>query len=392
MLEGVHVLLGVTGGIACYKSCEIVSRLRKAGAEVDVVMTAHACEFVSPMTFETLSGNRVVSDMFARPERWDVAHISLAKKADICVIAPASADILAKAAHGIADDMLSTTLLALKCPVIAAPAMNTNMYENVVVRENVRILQERGWIMMEAGEGRLACGDTGKGKMPEPVDIVARIDEELSSACDYRGKRVLVTAGATQEAIDGVRFLTNRSSGKMGIAIASEAARRGAQVTLVAGICSAPIPAGIEVVRVRTTQQMYDEVIARVEKNDYIVKAAAPADYRLQKTFDHKLKDAQITLELTKNPDIAKAVGAIKEDRKLIVFCAETRNLLQSAREKLHAKNADMVVANDVSAEGAGFDVDTNIATLVTEDTERAYPKMSKRELARVILDRALTL
>ena len=257
-LSGYRVLLGVTGGIACYKSCEIVSSLRKLGAQVDVVMTEHACQFVLPMTFESLSGNRVVRDMFARPEKWDIAHVSLAQRADLCVIAPATANVLAKLAYGIADDMLTTTALALRAPLIVAPAMNTAMYEHPATQTNLRVLRERGVEILEPDSGRLACGDVGKGKMAEPAQIVECIRARLTQPRDLQGRRILVTAGATQENVDGVRFLTNRSSGKMGFAIARAAVARGAQVTLVAGICSAPLPSGCEIVRVQTTMQMYE--------------------------------------------------------------------------------------------------------------------------------------
>ncbi len=392
MLENFNVLLGVSGGIACYKSCEIVSRLKKLGAGVDVIMTAHATEFVSPLTFETLSARPVVSDMFSRERQWEVEHIALAKKADICIIAPATANIIAKLAEGIADDMLSTTYLALKCPIIIAPAMNTNMYCNSTVKENLAKLRDKGVIIVDSIEGRLACGDSGKGKMAEPEDIVAKALETLLPKRDYKGKKVLVTAGATRENIDGVRFITNRSSGKMGIEIAKSAFKRGAEVILVKGLTQVEIPGYItRVISVESTMQMYDAVMENYNDCDIIIKAAAPSDYRPIEAVKQKLKGEEITLKLTKNPDIAKAVGEVKGDRKLVVFCAETQDLLESARGKLKSKNADMVVANDVSAEGAGFDVDTNIVTLIKRDgSESSYPKMSKSQVADLILDEAL--
>ncbi len=392
MLENFNVLLGVSGGIACYKSCEIVSRLKKLGAGVDVIMTAHATEFVSPLTFETLSARPVVSDMFSRERQWEVEHIALAKKADICIIAPATANIIAKLAEGIADDMLSTTYLALKCPIIIAPAMNTNMYCNSTVKENLAKLRDKGVIIVDSIEGRLACGDSGKGKMAEPEDIVAKALETLLPKRDYNGKKVLVTAGATRENIDGVRFITNRSSGKMGIEIAKSAFKRGAEVILVKGLTQVEIPGYItRVISVESTMQMYDAVMENYNDCDIIIKAAAPSDYRPIEAVKQKLKGEEITLKLTKNPDIAKAVGEVKGDRKLVVFCAETQDLLESARGKLKSKNADMVVANDVSAEGAGFDVDTNIVTLIKRDgSESSYPKMSKSQVADLILDEAL--
>ncbi|MDE6614719.1 MAG: bifunctional phosphopantothenoylcysteine decarboxylase/phosphopantothenate--cysteine ligase CoaBC [Clostridia bacterium] len=389
MLERFNVLLGVSGGIACYKSCEIVSRLKKLGSGVDVIMTAHATEFVSPLTFETLSARPVVSDMFTREKEWEVEHISLAKKADLCIIAPATANVIAKFADGIADDMLTTTFLALKCPIIIAPAMNTNMYENDAVKENLEILKSRGVIVVDSIEGRLACGDNGKGKMAEPVDIVAKAVEILCPKNDYAGKRVLVTAGATRENIDGVRFITNRSSGKMGIEIAKAVTQRGGNVTLVKGLTQVDIPTYIDkVVAVETTCQMYDAVMENYKDCDVIIKAAAPSDYRPKEKITNKLKGDTLSLELVKNPDIAKAVGQVKGDRKLVVFCAETQNLIENAKQKLTSKNADIVVANDVTLEGAGFDTDTNIVTIITKDGKsNSLPKMTKREVADAILD-----
>lgn len=392
MLGKFNVLLGVSGGIACYKSCEIVSRLKKLGAGVDVVMTAHATEFVSPLTFETLSARPVASDMFASKKQWEVEHISLAKKADLCIIAPATANVIAKIADGIADDMLTTTFLALKCPIIIAPAMNTNMYENIAVKENLDKLKSRGVIVVDSIEGRLACGDSGKGKMAEPVDIVAKAVETLCPKTDYAGKKVLVTAGATRENIDGVRFITNRSSGKMGIEIAKAAVKRGAKVTLIKGLTQIDVPTYIDkVVSVETTCQMYDAVMENYADCDVIIKAAAPSDYRPKDKIENKLKGETLSLELVKNPDIAKAVGQVKGDRKLVVFCAETQGLIESAKQKMKSKNADIVVANDVTLEGAGFDTDTNIVTIITRDGKtNSLPKMSKSEVADVILDEAI--
>ncbi len=389
MLSNYNVLLGVSGGIACYKACEIVSRLKKLNAGVDVVMTAHATEFVAPLTFETLSNRPVVSNMFDRKKEWEVEHISLAKKADLCIIAPATANIISKLAEGIADDMLTTTYLALKCPVIIAPAMNTNMYENPVVQANLQKLASKGVIIVDSEEGRLACGDVGKGKMAEPVDIVAKAVEVLCPKRDYEGKTVLVTAGATRENIDGVRFITNRSSGKMGIEIAKAAVKRGAKVVLVKGLVQVNIPSYItDVVSVESTKEMYDAVLENYKKCDVIIKAAAPSDYRPKDKIDNKLKGEEITLSLVKNPDIAKAVGKVKGERKLVVFCAETKDLLDSAMQKLADKNADMVVANDVTMQGAGFDSDTNIVTIAKRDGFlKSYPVMPKSRVADIILD-----
>lgn len=389
MLSNFNVLLGVSGGIACYKACEVVSRLKKLNAGVDVVMTKHATEFVAPLTFETLSNRPVVSDMFSREREWEVEHIALAKKADLCIIAPATANVISKLAEGIADDMLTTTYLALKCPVIIAPAMNTNMYENSVIKANLDKLRKSGVIVIDSAEGRLACGDVGKGKMAEPIDIVAKAVEVLCPKRDYAGKRVLVTAGATRENIDGVRFITNRSSGKMGIEIAKAALKRGAEVVLVKGLVQVSVPSYIsKVVAVESTEQMYEAVMANYKDCDVIIKAAAPSDYRPKKKITDKLKGEEITLELVKNPDIAKAVGKEKGERKLVVFCAETRELMESAMKKLADKNADMVVANDVTMQGAGFDSDTNIVTIAKKDGFlKSYPVMPKSQVADVILD-----
>lgn len=389
MLSNFNVLLGVSGGIACYKACEVVSRLKKLNAGVDVVMTKHATEFVAPLTFETLSNRPVVSDMFSREREWEVEHIALAKKADLCIIAPATANIISKLAEGIADDMLTTTYLALKCPVIIAPAMNTNMYENPVIKANLEKLRKSGVIVVDSAEGRLACGDVGKGKMAEPLDIVAKAVEVLCPKRDYAGKRVLVTAGATRENIDGVRFITNRSSGKMGIEIAKAAVKRGAEVVLVKGLVQVGVPSYIsKVVAVESTEQMYEAVMANYKDCDVIIKAAAPSDYRPKKKITDKLKGEEITLELVKNPDIAKAVGKEKGERKLVVFCAETRELMESAMKKLADKNADMVVANDVTMQGAGFDSDTNIVTIAKKDGFlKSYPVMPKSQVADIILD-----
>lgn len=389
MLSNFNVLLGVSGGIACYKACEVVSRLKKLNAGIDVVMTKHATEFVAPLTFETLSNRPVVSDMFSREREWEVEHIALAKKADLCIIAPATANVISKLAEGIADDMLTTTYLALKCPVIIAPAMNTNMYENPVIKANLDKLRKSGVIVIDSAEGRLACGDVGKGKMAEPIDIVAKAVEVLCPKRDYAGKRVLVTAGATRENIDGVRFITNRSSGKMGIEIAKAALKRGAEVVLVKGLVQVSVPSYIsKVVAVESTEQMYEAVMANYKDCDVIIKAAAPSDYRPKKKITDKLKGEEITLELVKNPDIAKAVGKEKGERKLVVFCAETRELMESAMKKLADKNADMVVANDVTMQGAGFDSDTNIVTIAKKDGFlKSYPVMPKSQVADVILD-----
>ena len=395
-LEGKTVVLGVTGGIAAYKSCEAVSRLRKMGARVHVIMTKNACQFVAPLTFETLSNNPCITDTFARPERWEVEHVALAKQADLFVIAPATANILAKMAHGLADDMLSTTVLATRAPILVAPAMNTGMWDNVATQENMRILRVRGVQVIGPEGGLLACGDTGAGRMSEPADIVARIQEILTCPRDLSGLRLLVTAGPTREAIDPVRFLTNRSSGKMGYAIAEAALQRGAQVTLVSGPVSIAAPAGAQVVPVSSTQDLLDRMLALCPQQDIVIQAAAPADYRAAEIAPQKLKkqgDAGLTLALAPTPDVAKAVGAQKKPGQTLVgFAAETENLAANARKKLESKNLDMIVANDVTRPGAGFDVDTNIAMLITAEGMTELPIMSKRELADAILDRVLAL
>ena len=393
MLYGKHVVLGVSGGIAAYKSCELVSRLKKLGADVHVIMTRNAEEFVAPLSFETLSDNKVVRGMFEEREEHDVRHVALAKLADVFVVAPATANVIAKFARGIADDMLSTTWLASDAPKLVAPAMNTAMYDDEATQDNISLLKERGVMFVEPGVGRLACGDTGRGKMAEPADIAERIREILRPVRDFEGKRVLVTSGATEEYIDGVRVITNHSSGKMGCALAEAAAERGAEVVLVHGRMSVPVPEGVaKAVRVHTTLEMMDAVLSETEAADVIVMAAAPADYRPKETFTSKLKSETLTMEFVKNPDIAKAVGERKGGRKLVVFSAETDGLIANAKKKVASKNADLAVANDVTKEGAGFYCDTNIASLVGRNGEvRECGLMTKRELADVILDAVLS-
>jgi len=389
VLKGENIVLGVSGGIACYKACDIVSRLRKLNANVDVIMTKNAAEFVQPLTFETLSSNPVSVDMFAPKKTFEVEHISLAKKASLCVIAPATANVIAKLAAGIADDMLTTTVLAMTCPVLIAPAMNTNMFLNPITQQNIETLKKRGFIFVSPDCGRLACGDVGVGKLADPQDIVSNIVEILHPKQDFKGKKVLITCGATREPIDGVRFITNKSSGKMGMEIAKAVVKRGGEVVLVKGLVSVDVPAYItNVIPVETTKQMLDAVMGAYEACDVIIKAAAPSDYAVENKFDNKIKDENLTLSLIKNPDIAKEVGKVKGNRKLVIFCAETTDLMASALKKIKSKNADMVVANDVTQKGAGFDVDTNIVTIAKKDgTSKEYPLMKKSEVAEVILD-----
>lgn len=394
MLYGKSVVLGVSGGIACYKACEIVSRLKKLGAQVDVIMTKNATEFVSPLTFQTLAKTPVVCDTFTPVEDFDINHISLAKKADVFVVAPATANVIAKFAKGIADDMLSTTYLACNAPKLICPAMNVNMYEDDATKSNLRTLVSRGAVIFEPDEGLLACGDVGKGRLAEPVEVVARIVNILTPTQDYHGKRVLVSAGGTEEDIDGVRVIANHSSGKMGCAIAQAAAERGAEVTLVCGNMKvAPPQSAAKIIKVRTTCEMYGAVVELAKANDIVIMAAAPADYKPKQVSSNKIKTDTLTLELVKNPDIAAAVGATKDGGKLVIFSAETENLLDNAVNKLKKKNADMVVANDVTLEGAGFDVDTNIATVIDALGNRTECGLLKKsELANVILDKVLEL
>ena len=395
-LDGKTVVLGVTGGIAAYKSCEAVSRLRKAGAAVHVIMTRNACRFVAPLTFETLSNNPCVTDTFDRPNSWEVEHVALAKKADLLVIAPATANIMAKLAHGIADDMLSTTALATRAPVLLAPAMNTGMWEHPATRENLRVLTARGVMTVGPEGGLLACGDVGAGRMSEPAQIVEKIVEILTRGQDMRGLKVLVTAGPTREAVDPVRFLTNRSSGRMGYAIAEAAAARGAEVTLVTGPVSIPVPAGVNAVPVQSTEDLLDRMLSLCPDQDIVIQAAAPADYRPEEAAPQKLKkqgDGRLTLRLVPTPDVAKAVGESKKPGQTLVgFAAETEQLTDNALKKLDSKNLDMIVANDVTKPGAGFDVDTNIAEFITRAGREEMPLMSKRELADRILSRVLAL
>ena len=393
MLEGKCVVLGVTGGIAAYKACEIVSRLKKLHANVRVVLTEHACRFVQPLTFETLSGNQVAVSAFEHS--FEIEHISLAKAADLLLIAPATANIIGKMAHGIADDLLSTTAMAVVCPILIAPAMNCAMYRSAALQENLETLKGRGVLTVGPESGHLACGDEDVGRMSEPETIVARVCELLRGQDDLAGKHVLVTAGPTREMVDPVRFLSNRSSGKMGYAIAEAAARRGARVTLVSGPVALERPRGVETVSVTSTLDLYREVTERAKSADLVIQAAAPADFRPLEAARHKIKKTGegMTLQLTPNPDVAAQLGRDKhEGQVLVAFAAETDDLIANARKKLDKKNADMVVANDVTQPGAGFAGDTNRVTLVTRSDARELPLMSKRDVADAILDRALEL
>ena len=396
MLTGRHVVMGVTGGIAAYKACEVVSRLKKLGADVDVIMTENAAKLVAPLTFETLSARPVSVDTFARAASWDVRHISLAQKADLMLVAPATANLMAKLACGIADDMLTTTLLATKAPIVLAPAMNTGMWTAEATQQNLRTLLARGVRTVGPDSGRLACGDSGAGRMSEPEAIVEAVCGLLCHRRDMEGLRVLVTAGPTVERIDPVRYLTNDSSGKMGYALAEAARDRGARVTLLSGPVHIAPPQGVETVPVISTQSLYDAMLERCGEQDIIVQAAAPADYRVERPAAQKLKKRAgepLVLTLVENPDIAKAVGERKRPGQVMVgFAAETQDLLANAKGKLAGKNLDLIVANDVTAEGAGFGTDTNLVTLITREGETALPLMSKREVAGRIWDAAMTL
>ncbi len=387
ILSGKTITVGVTGGIAAYKACELVSLLKKAGADVHVVLTEHAAQFVTPLSFEALSGNRAVTDMFDRNHDWEIGHISLARKSDLFVIAPCTANLAGKFANGIADDFLSTTLMAARCPVLLAPAMNTAMLESAAYTANEQTLRKRGVLFVSPESGRLACGDNGKGRMAEPKTIFDAVLDVLTVKRDYENKTVLVTSGGTREPIDPVRFIGNRSSGKMGAALAEAAAKRGAKVIYVAATNAMLPSVPAEIVPVQTTEEMRQAVNEKFALADIIIKAAAPADYSPEQPAAHKIKEKSFSLALKKNPDIAAEIGKKKGERKLVIFSAETENLEENARKKLQSKNADMVVANNVLLPDAGFDTDTNIATIITRTHAVALEKMPKSCLADVILN-----
>lgn len=394
MLSGKCVVVGVTGGIAAYKTCEVVSRLKKLHADVRVIMTKNATEFVSPLTFQSLSHNPVSVDTFANIQTWEIEHIALAQRADVFVIAPATANIIGKLACGIADDMLSTTVMATHAPVLIAPAMNTAMLENAATQQNMRTLSERGMRFIAPGTGMLACGTSGAGRMSEPSQIVDEIVRTLRPREDFAGLSVVVTAGPTAEPLDPVRYITNRSSGKMGYAIAEAAHARGAHVTLISGPTAIQPPKGVDVVRIGTTQELYDAVLGHADA-DVVIQAAAPADYRAREISPTKIKRTgdSLIIELVPNPDIAAALGARKHPGQTLVgFAAETNNVIENAQGKLKRKSLDLIVANDVTRAGAGFDVDTNIVTLIDGEGMKELPMMTKREVADGILDRVAEL
>lgn len=396
MLSGKNIVLGVTGGIAVYKAVDLVSRLRKLNANVYVVMTEHAKSFVTPLTFQSMSQNYVVHDMFEEPKTWDVEHIALAKRAELFVVAPATANVIGKVAHGIADDFLTTTLMATPAQVVFAPAMNTGMYCNPITQRNIQSLKDLGYAFIDPGSGRLACGDVGAGKMAEPADIAQYIVDFFSpKEQPLLGKKVLISAGPTVERIDPIRYITNRSTGKMGYAIAEMAVSMGAEVTLVSGPTQLKAPQGVKLVSIESALDMYDEIMAVMKDQDVIIKTAAVADYRPLVVADQKIKKAEGDLELkfTRNPDILKSIGEAKTHQVLIGFAAETNNVLEYAKKKIESKHLDFIVANDVSANGAGFGTDTNIVTLIDQFGEvKALPQMSKKDVAAEILKKAVQI
>ena len=391
-LKGKTVLLGVTGGIACYKSANLASALVKQGANVQVLMTKNATEFIGPHTFESLTGNRVSVDTFDRNYQFQVEHIALADQADLVLVAPATANVLAKLAHGLADDMLTTTILACNCPKIAAPAMNTKMYENPVTQDNLDILRKYGWEIVEPASGRLACGAVGRGKMPEPEDLLETVLHALSHEKDMTGLKVLVTAGPTREALDPVRYLTNHSTGKMGYAIARAAAARGASVTLVSGPVNLKKPPYMEVVDIVSAQDMFDAVTSRAPDQDIIIKAAAVADYRHATVAEDKIKksgnDSDLSLPLARTSDILAWLGEHRAPGQFLCgFSMETRDMVANSKKKLEKKHIDFIAANNLKQAGAGFGVDTNVLTLIAADGAKELPLMSNEEAAHALLD-----
>ena len=395
MLQGKTVLLGVTGSIAAYKIAYLASALKKLNAQVHVLMTKNATNFINPITFESLTGNKCLVDTFDRNFQFQVEHVSIAKQADVVMIAPASANVIGKLAHGIADDMLTTTIMACKCKKIISPAMNTNMYENPIVKDNLAILQHYGYEVIEPASGYLACGDTGAGKMPEPEMLLEYILREIAKEKDLTGRKVLVTAGPTQEAIDPVRYITNHSSGKMGYALAKAAMLRGAQVTLVSGPCAIEPPPFVKLVPVVTAKEMFDAVTSVSFEQDIIIKAAAVADYRPAKVFDDKVKkqEGQMSIELEKTDDILQYLGDNRVPGQFLCgFSMETQNMLGNSRAKLGKKHLDMVAANNLKVAGAGFQGDTNVLTLITQDEDVSLQLMSKEDAANIILDKILSI
>lgn len=395
MLKGKTVLLGVTGGIAAYKAAMLTSALVKLGACVEVIMTQNATKFIAPLTFEQLTGNKALTDTFDRNFVHQVEHISLAQRTDLVIVAPATANVCAKLAHGLADDMLTTTVLACSCPKLIAPAMNTGMYENPVTQDNLQLLRRYGWEVIDPASGRLACGAVGAGKLPEPDTLVQHILRAIALPHDLAGKKVLVTAGPTQEALDPVRYLTNHSTGKMGYAIAKMAMLRGAQVTLVTGPTNLAPPPFVEVVPIVSAADMFEAVARHSAQADLIFKAAAVADYTPAGYSDDKMKkkDGDLSIPLKRTTDILKYLGEHRREAQVICgFSMETRDMLENSRAKLEKKNVDMICANNLKVEGAGFGVDTNVITLITRTDVTELPLQSKESAAQAILDKALTL
>ena len=395
MLQGKTVLLGVTGSIAAYKIAYLASALKKLHAEVHVLMTKNATNFITPITFESLTGTKCLVDTFDRNFQFQVEHVSIAKKADVVMIAPASANVIGKLAHGIADDMLTTTIMACKCKKFISPAMNTNMFENPILQDNLKTLEHYGYEVIQPASGYLACGDTGAGKMPEPETLLSYILREIAKEKDLEGKKVLVTAGPTQESIDPVRYITNHSSGKMGYALAKAAMLRGADVTLVSGPCSITPPPFVKVVPVVTAKDMFDAVTSVSAEQDIIIKAAAVADYRPKQVFDEKVKkqDKEMSIELEKTDDILKYLGEHRTPQQFLCgFSMETQNMIGNSRAKLGKKHLDMVAANNLKVAGAGFQGDTNVLTLITQDEDVSLQLMSKEDAANIILDKILSI
>lgn len=395
MLKGKTVVLGVSGSIAAYKAANLASLLKKQHADVHVIMTENALQFITPVTFETLTGNKCLTDTFDRNFQFHVEHVELAKRADLLVVAPASANVMARLAHGMADDMLTTTALACRCPKLIAPAMNTRMYENPVTQDNMELLKKYGWQVIEPEVGHLACGDTGKGKFPEERLIVEHILNEIAHKKDMEGMHVLVTAGPTMEAIDPVRFISNHSTGKMGYAIARICRQRGAEVTLVTGRTNLPRPAGIDIVDIKSAQDMFEAVTSRSKEQDLIIKAAAVADYRPAVVAEEKVKkaDGDMSIALERTQDILAYLGEHKQPGQVLCgFAMETENMVEHALGKLKKKNLDLIVANNVKVEGAGFGTDTNVVTLITDKEIRELALMKKEEVAQQLVDELLKL
>lgn len=390
MFKGKNIILGVTSSIAAYKSANVASALVKKGCNVNVLMTENATNFINPLTFEELTKHKCIIDTFDRNVQYNVAHISLAVSADAFIIAPASANVIGKIANGIADDMLTTTVMACKCPVIISPAMNTNMYENPIVQDNLAKLERFGYIIVPPAEGRLACGTIGKGKMPDEQVLLDYLERALSDKQDFKGKRVLVTAGPTQESIDPVRYITNHSSGKMGYAVARQAMLRGAEVTLVSGKVNLPPVPFVKMIYITTAEDMYNVVTAEFENTDIVIKAAAVADFRPKRIADDKLKkaDGMDSIELEPTKDILKELGKNKKNRFICGFSMETKNMTENSRKKLENKNLDMIVCNNLKVEGAGFQGDTNVVTVIDKTNITELGIMSKTEVADKILDR----